>query len=218
MSQASESPAKQTHHLRTWLVVGACLIYCVLLRVLPYVLTAMGAQNDWFSQNFPWSLTPILAVGMFAGAMFTNRYAAAGLLLAALIVSDLGIWLASGHIEWAFYPGTPFNYLCLLATILLGYVLRNDRSWIKPIGMGVLASVAYFIVSNFGSWLTLQEYTKDVSGLIQCYVSALPFYRNLLAGTCLGSVVLFCPLLLNALAPIQEPSSQLDQSGSSTAR
>jgi len=218
MSQVTDSSTKRTHHLQIWLVVGISLIYCVLLRVLPYVLTAMGAQNDWFSQNFPWSLTPILAVGMFAGAMFTNRYVAAGLMLVALIASDVGIWLASGHIDWAFYPGTPFNYLCLLATILLGYVLRNDRSWIKPIGMGVLASVAYFLVSNFGSWLTLQEYTKDFSGLAQCYVSALPFFRNLLAGTCLGSVVLFCPLVLNALAPIEQPNGNLERSGSSTAQ
>ncbi|QDU73430.1 hypothetical protein Pan97_04010 [Bremerella volcania] len=218
MSQASEPPMKQTHHLRVWLVVVACLIYCVLLRVLPYVLTAIGAQNDWFSQNFPWSFTPVLAVGMLAGAMLTNRYAAAGLLLAALIASDVGIWLASGHLDWAFYPGTPFNYLCLLATILLGYVLRNDRSWIKPIGMGVLASVAYFVVSNFGSWLTLEEYTKDLSGLVQCYVSALPFFRNLLAGTCLGTVILFCPLVLSALAPAPERSGELPQPRSSSAR
>ena len=218
MSQATESPAKHTQTLKVWLVVGVCLTYCVLMRVLPYALTAMGAQNDWFSQNFPWSLTPILAVGMFAGALLRNRFAAAGLMLAALVISDIGIWLASGHIDWAFYPGTPFNYLCLMATIFLGYLLRNDRSWIKPIGMGVLASVAYFIVSNFGSWLTLQEYTKDFSGLVQCYVSALPFYRNLLAGTVLGSFVLFCPVVLNALAPIQEPGDQLEQAGSSTAR
>jgi len=218
MSQASDSPTKRPHHLRIWLVVGGCLIYCALLRALPYVLTAMGAQNDWFSQNFPWSLTPILAVGMLAGALFTNRLVAAGLMLAALLASDLGIWLASGHIEWAFYPGTPFNYLCLLGTIGLGYVLRNDRSWIKPIGMGVLASVAYFLVSNFGSWLTLQEYSKDFNGLMQCYVSALPFYRNLLAGTCIGTVILFCPVVLDSLAPIEEPEGQLEQSGSSTAR
>ncbi len=215
MSQATSTSPRASHHLKIWLVVGFCLTYCVLLRVLPYALTAMGAQNDWFSQNFPWSLTPILAVGMFAGTLITNRYAAAGFMLAALVVSDVGIWLSSGHIEWAFYPGTPFNYLCLMATILLGYALRNDRSWIKPIGMGVLASVGYFLVSNFGSWVTLQEYSKDFSGLVQCYVSALPFYRNLLAGTFIGTVILFCPAVLNALAPIQEPDAQLEQSGSS---
>ncbi|MHC2068481.1 DUF6580 family putative transport protein [Bremerella sp. T1] len=218
MPEENQTPNHRSHHLRIWLVVGLCLAYCVFLRVLPYALTAMGAQNDWFSQYFPWSLTPILAVGMFAGAMMSNRYAAAGVMLASLVLSDLGIWAASGHFDWAFYPGTPFNYICLTATILAGYALRNDRSWIKPIGMGVLASVAYFLVSNFGSWLTLEEYPKTAQGLVQCYVSALPFYRNLLAGTCIGTVLLFCPAVLNALAPRETEATDATEPGSSVAR
>ncbi|MBI1249746.1 hypothetical protein GC197_18120 [bacterium] len=203
MTNAERTAVNRTHRPVMYLAVGFCLIYCLALKLLPYVLTATGTQGEWFSMVFPWSLTPILAVGMFAGALLANRWMAISLMLAMLLVGDLGIWLISGHFDWAFYPGTPFNYACLLGTAVLGYSLRNDRSWIKPIGLGLVAGVVFFIVSNFGSWLTLPEYTKDFSGLARCYVNALPFFRNLLAGTFIGSVILFCPALLEFLLPTE---------------
>ncbi|MEW4455502.1 DUF6580 family putative transport protein [Bremerella sp. JC817] len=214
MPDSTSTSAQRPTSLRIWLVVGLCLAYCVAIRVLPYVLTAMGTQAEWFTMNFPWSLTPILAVGLFAGATFRNPWVAGGLLLAALVASDLGIWAVSGHFNWAFYVGTPFNYLCMLATIGLGLTLRNDRSWIRPIGTGLMAALIFFVVTNFASWITLPEYTKDLSGLASCYVAAIPFFRNMMIGTVVGTVLLFNPVVLSLLLPGQSGEVAGNQSPS----
>ena len=46
----------------------------------------------------------------------------------------------------------------------------------------LLASVLFFLVTNFGCWLWFDLYEHSVSGLVHCYAQALPFFRYTLAG------------------------------------
>ena len=57
-------------------------------------------------------------------------------------------------------------------------------------------SVLFYVVTNFAVWVTpnglyagLYAHTWD--GLIQCYVMALPFFRNDIAGNVLWTAMLF---------------------------
>ena len=66
----------------------------------------------------------------------------------------------------------------------------------KNIASIALASFAaptvFFLCSNFTVWLgSTTMYTKDLSGLINCYEMGLPFYRNALIST-----FVFVPALL----------------------
>jgi hypothetical protein len=50
-----------------------------------------------------------------------------------------------------------------------------------PVG-AVTGSFLFFVVSNFGAWLDPQMgYEKSASGLLQCYLMGLPFWRATLA-------------------------------------
>ena len=48
---------------------------------------------------------------------------------------------------------------------------------------GILGSVSFFIITNFGAWLVHDMYEKNLSGLIESYVLAIPFFRNTLIST-----------------------------------
>jgi hypothetical protein len=49
----------------------------------------------------------------------------------------------------------------------------------------------FFILTNLGVWALTPLYPKTLSGLSECYVAALPFFRNTLAGDLLYSGLLF---------------------------
>ena len=52
-------------------------------------------------------------------------------------------------------------------------------------------SLLFFIISNFGVWTSSSFYSKDIFGLIACYVAAIPFYYGTLSGTIFYSFFLF---------------------------
>ncbi len=48
------------------------------------------------------------------------------------------------------------------------------------ISVGLGSNIFFFIWTNFGVWLmdSWGIYTKDLSGLIKCYIFGLPFLKN----------------------------------------
>ena len=76
-------------------------------------------------------------------------------------------------------------------------LLRRRRSWLRIAGAGLASAVVFFLVSNFGVWATGggTYYPHNAAGLIDCYVQAIPFFRNTLV-----SMAIFLPLLFSPLA------------------
>ena len=48
-----------------------------------------------------------------------------------------------------------------------------------------VSNIAFFVITNFGAWLTLDMYEKNLSGLINSYILAIPFFHNTLISTLL---------------------------------
>jgi hypothetical protein len=64
----------------------------------------------------------------------------------------------------------------------IGLYVRNHKS-VLSVAMGtVLASVLFFFITNFAVWYGTNMYTKNLAGLINCYIAGIPFYRNTLMG------------------------------------
>jgi hypothetical protein len=55
----------------------------------------------------------------------------------------------------------------------------------------VPCSLAFFAISNFAVWAFSGIYSLEWQGLIQCYVAALPFLQNTVAGDLFWAAVLF---------------------------
>jgi len=76
-----------------------------------------------------------------------------------------------------------------LAGILGTLVRRNSKHrFLKITGLGVLSVLFFYFWTNFGWWLTSGMYQMTFSGLIRCYIAALPFLKNQLI-----SVLIFTP-------------------------
>ena len=129
----------------------------------------------------PMNFAPVAALALFGGAYFDRRYAFA-LPLVVLIVSDAFL---------GFYDGIAWVYGSFFLVNLIGWWLRGRKSITMIAGATLLGSVLFFVVTNFGVWLGGGLYTPDMAGLLNCYIAAIPFFRNSLAGDAFYVAILF---------------------------
>ncbi|KAB2879371.1 hypothetical protein F9K33_09655 [bacterium] len=126
----------------------------------------------------PWNFVPVSATAIFGG-IYLNKKWAFILPIASMAIAD--IFLGFSLFDMPFVYGSIL--LAVLIGIWIGTRRKNKAAFTASLVSGTLgSSLIFYIVTNFGSWLTLGLYTKDLSGLIQSYVMALPFFRNSLAG------------------------------------
>jgi hypothetical protein len=143
----------------------------------------------------PANFAPIGAMALFGGAYFSSRWAAYLLPLAALWLSDLFInnvvYAASySGFTW-FYEGFHWVYGTMLLTTLLGQWLLKIVRPARIAMAALLASLLFFVITNFGCWPGNPTYTQDVTGLMICYAAGIPFLQGTLLGNLFYSLVLF---------------------------
>ncbi len=132
----------------------------------------------------PLNFTPIGALGLFAGAYLLDRRSWM-LPLCALLLSDFFI---------GFYEPVAmiFVYLGFALSAFLGRFLLSEKRVATRLGGAALCSaIMFFILSNFGTWLSGTLYPMSLAGLIQCYVMAIPFFGNTLLGDLFYTAMLF---------------------------
>lgn len=59
----------------------------------------------------------------------------------------------------------------------------NGYTPIKIIGLSVVSSLIFFVFSNYAVWLGFILYSPDTAGLTACFIAAIPFLMNEMAGT-----------------------------------
>jgi len=130
----------------------------------------------------PWNFTPLIAIGLFAGAQ--ARFAATGVVatLAALALSDAVL---------GFYRGFWYVYGAMLIPILLGRLIRNKNGVMAIIGAAIGSSISFFLITNFMVWATSTLYPHTLAGLATCFVAAIPFFQNQLLGDAFYTFALF---------------------------
>ena len=174
------------------------------------ILAGVGARL--LCRDIP-NFAPVAALALFAGYFFTSRILAIMIPLLVMLVSDF--------ILGAYNPGLMIVvYGMLTLPVMLRGLLRkhlnfrSDRpkaiafSSLGIIGCSVMASLAFFFVTNLAVWYQASWYTRDAAGLWQCYLQALPFFRYTLSGDLLFTTVLFGGhALVTARGTILEPVS-----------
>ena len=128
----------------------------------------------------PSNFTPILAVGVFAGFYFRNFILSLFIVIISMFIGDLVI---------GFHNTMIFTYSSLILAVAIGLLIKKFN-FKEIIFSGLSSSVVFFIVTNFGSWLTLEMYEKNFSGLLQSYFMAVPFFHNTLISTLIYLIVL----------------------------
>lgn len=123
----------------------------------------------------PSNFTPIGALGLFAGTYLNlRRYWL--IPLAALLVSDIFIGF--------YHPVTMVSvYLAFVICAVMGRLLLSEHCSVPRVAATTLsASVLFFVLSNFGDWLSGFNYPLTWAGLAECYAMAIPFFGNTVLG------------------------------------
>ncbi|MFN4984785.1 MAG: DUF6580 family putative transport protein [Ignavibacteria bacterium] len=123
------------------------------------------------------NFTPVMAVALCGGVLFTNRLQALFVAVGAMIISDLALGTVFG-VEYAFHGAQPWVYGCVVATALLGHALRDASSFRQIAIGGTISSLGFFLVTNFAVWLQGSFYPSTLDGLVMCYAAGLAFYRD----------------------------------------
>ena len=128
----------------------------------------------------PSNFTPILAAGVFAGFYFRNFILSLFIVISAMFIGDLAI---------GFHSTMIFTYSSLILAFAIGLLIKKFN-FKEILFSGLSSSVIFFAVTNFGSWLTLEMYEKNFSGLLQSYFMGIPFFHNTLISTLIYLIVL----------------------------
>lgn len=152
------------------------------MTVLTYSLIILGLLAR-FLPHLP-NFSPLAAVALFSGFYLRRRYAFL-LPLAILLISD---YFISGYYGSVMF----YVYGSYLLIGVLGVAFRSTKVFPRVIAGSLLSSLLFFIITNFGVWADpLFFYPRTFSGLVECYVAALPFFRNTVLGDLFFTSALF---------------------------
>lgn len=141
----------------------------------------------------PHNFAPVAGIGLFGAAYFSKKYYAFLIPFAAYWISDLildNVFYAQYYDGFKWF-GSPLVYLSFALIIALGFVLLKKVNFKNLLVAGLSASVLFFLITNFGSWLSSPVYSKTFDGLIAAYIAGIPFFWNTLAGDLFYITVLF---------------------------
>jgi hypothetical protein len=165
------------------------------------LLIAIGVAGRWGQPE--WCFTPIAAASLFAGLYFSRLMVAVMVPLATLAISDL---LLPSHDN---VPVLIATYAIMTVPVFLGRLQRGEQVWmakaLKWMLFGLVPATLFYFVTNFAVWAFQSDYEKSLSGLIECYWAAVPFYRWMLTGDIFYLTVLLSCL---ALAGVTRTSAQ----------
>ena len=178
---------------RTWFLL-VFVLYAVVIRLLPYLLRAVGVEIPLDRPYFPWNFMPLTALCLFSGAHLASRRWAYILPLAVILVTCAGMALLPGDIRSGFYEGTPVLLAAFALNIALGTCLRERRRPWMIGGTALLAETLFFLITNLGVWWISGMYPHTATGLLASYVAGLWFFRNALLGTALFTAIAFSPI------------------------
>ncbi|MEK7495305.1 MAG: DUF6580 family putative transport protein [Patescibacteria group bacterium] len=136
---------------KSWVAILAIILLAIFARLIPH------------APNF----APIGGLALFFGSNFKNKIALL-IPLVAMLISDIFL---------GFHSTIPYVYVSFIIIALIGSLIKNNK-WQSLLLASLTSSVLFFLITNFGVWVSFNMYPKTINGLMQSYVMGLPFFRN----------------------------------------
>lgn len=144
------------------LMIGFLILAGFLIRILSHERILPYLPN----------FAPIGALALFSGVYLSKKYALV-IPLAAMVISDFFIgWHSLVLFTWGSFA--------LIGVI--GWSVRKRKNVFTILGGSLAGSILFFLITNFAVWAFTPLYTRTISGFIQCYIMAIPFFRNTVLG------------------------------------
>ena len=136
----------------------------------------------------PPNFTPLIAAAMLSSYFFKNTYMSLFVLVISMILSDLII---------GFYSSYFLVYFSLIVIIVAFSKMNKNINFKNLFLYGISSSLIFFLITNFGVWAFGSLYEKNLTGLISCYILAIPFFTNTVLSTVFYSYTAFFLYSLN---------------------
>ena len=149
-----------------FLVITGMVLAAAFFRLIPH----------------PPNFAPIAAIALFGGAYFTKKWAAFVVPLTAMFITDL--FLGYHVTLWAVY----FSFVLI---VVIGMTVIKQKKIGNIFFASVISSVLFFLITNFGFWLSDTYYDMTGTGLIACYTAAIPFFHQTLLSDLMFVAILF---------------------------
>jgi hypothetical protein len=168
-------------------------VYVIFAVAFRFIAPVLGSKAN--PELF--AFTPIVASLLYFG--YKQPKGRMWMPLALFALGDVVLSKAVYHYALSF--DLLFTWAFYAAVLLLGSLLQEKATVARVAGASLTGSIAFFVISNFAVWAAWNMYPKTLAGLGACYVAALPFFRNALAGDLIFTAVLFgVPVLVAQMA------------------
>ncbi|MGD8307742.1 MAG: hypothetical protein PVF17_13875 [Ignavibacteria bacterium] len=121
----------------------------------------------------PPNFAPIAAMALFGGAYFNKKWAAFLVPLLAMFVTDIII---------GFHATVWAVYISFALIVGIGMMMIKQKKVTNIILASISSSVLFFVITNFGLWISTPYYEKTGTGLAACFTAAIPFFHYTLLG------------------------------------
>lgn len=130
--------------------------------------------------KMPPNFSPITGMALFGAAYFSRKYL-------AILIPFLVLWLSNLVLDNVFYAqwydgfqwfSQPFVFAAFAVIVLIGLVFLKKVNFYRVIAASLSASILFFLITNFGSWLGSPIYPQTFEGLLTCYTAGIPFITN----------------------------------------
>lgn len=163
--------------------------------MLAYVFVVLAVAVRFMPH--PWMFTPVVGSLLFFGARGPRRRLWIPFLLLAASDVALTKLVYSYPFSWDHYV----TFAWYAAILWLGTRLGAKTRWIPVIGAALASSVSFYLITNLAAWAWLDMYPKNLSGVIESYIYALPFFRHAVVGDLIFTTAMFAtPAALHALS------------------
>jgi len=162
--------------------------------ILAMALIALGVGGRLVRvYYFPglYNVEPFTIMSLLAGAMLGGGYALT-IPLSMVALSDMII----GNERIMIFTWSAWAVIGILGMVLRKRKSPTARFSLELTGMGIVASLFFYLWTNFGVWLIDGIYPHTFAGLMQSYIMGLPFLRNQIYGNLVIVPVVSLALIL----------------------
>ena len=140
-----------------------------------FIATLILLASSRFLPHPP-NFTNLIALSFYVPLLFGRKYIP--LVFFSFVITDLFI---------GFHKTIFFTWMTV---IVIGYMSVYFSGIIKDRVKGIIASlITFYILSNLGVWLS-GIYTYNISGLLNCYIAAIPYFGNSILSTIIYSSII----------------------------
>lgn len=150
--------------------------------------------------NVP-NFSPVLAIFLFAGISMKRNWKIFAAIFGLFILSD---FILNNTVLSMYFPENEgviwfseymiFTSISYFLIFVLGRSLGKSSSMLNVIGLSIVSSFIFFVLTNAGAWVfdPFQLYPNNAGGLLASIVAGIPFFKtSILADLCFISIFFF---------------------------